>query len=258
MKAEKYTPTYFSGDEQKQDFFNNSEQLLNIEWIKSFKEHDNFHRFSLIRDKSDSPKHTLMAEYDKGFSWWVVAYIKDKDISGIDDLPEWEAKYKKSEKAKKKKENTDLYKEKMPPCSTEGLFIPPPPPLFGRFTMEQILEFPKDPLESRNDLDGIRDSWKRTNSWKKLSNKTNTNTMQYKDYIDLGFERTDMNDNVRLNETGYKGFYLEKEVNKKIFIGVSDGELDKPKLYIKKKGDGDFCHILPIDTEVVRDLVGSE
>ena len=107
-----------------------------------------------------------------------------------------------------------------------------------------------------DELECIADSWKR------LSNKTNTNantkTMEYKDYIDLGFERTDMNDNIRFNQTGYKGFCLEKTVNKKMLIGVSDGELDKPKLYIKKKGDGVFCHIIPIDTEVVMDLVGDK
>ncbi len=97
MKAEQHHPSFFSGFEQEQNHFDNSEQLLNIEWIKSFAKHDNFYRFSISRDKcktSDMPHHTLMAEYKNGFEWWVVAFIRNEDISGIDDLPEWKAKYK--------------------------------------------------------------------------------------------------------------------------------------------------------------------
>ena len=97
MKAEQYRPNFFSGFEQSKNDFNTTEELLNIEWVKSFKEDPNFHQFSITRDESgilDKPQHTLMAEYENGFKWWVVAFIRDKDISGIKDLPEWISKHK--------------------------------------------------------------------------------------------------------------------------------------------------------------------
>jgi hypothetical protein len=97
MKAEQYRPNFFSGFEQEQNNFDNTQKLLNIEWVKSFSNHDNFHRFSLSRDENKyggKPQHSLMAEYNNGFEWWVVAMIRDENISGIDDIPEWEAKYK--------------------------------------------------------------------------------------------------------------------------------------------------------------------
>ena len=77
--------------------------------------------------------------------------------------------------------------------------------------------------------------------------------MDYKKYIDLGFERIDMNDSVEFKQTGYYGFSLEKKLGKRMMIGVSSGELTKPLLYIQKKGK-DTYHILPISEECCIDL----
>lgn len=77
--------------------------------------------------------------------------------------------------------------------------------------------------------------------------------MDYKKYIELGFIRTDMNDNVEFAQTGFYGFTLEKKLGKKMMIGVSSGELTKPLLYIQKKGK-DTHHILPISEECCLDL----
>jgi len=98
MKVEQHIPASFSGFNRAKEEFNTIDELLNIDWIKKFAERDDFYRFSLARDKnsnSDKPQHVLMVEYKKGLEWWVIAYIRDKDISGIKDLPEWEAKYEK-------------------------------------------------------------------------------------------------------------------------------------------------------------------
>jgi hypothetical protein len=81
--------------------------------------------------------------------------------------------------------------------------------------------------------------------------------MDYQEYIDLGFKRTDMNDNVEFKQTGYYGFALEKKFNKKMTIGVSSGELDKPKLYIKMRNQSTY-HIITINGEMVRDLLSKE
>lgn len=77
--------------------------------------------------------------------------------------------------------------------------------------------------------------------------------MNYKNYIDLGFKRTDMNDSVEFKETGYYGYYLEKHHNKHILICASSGELDKPKMYIKKANEETY-HIIQITFEMVEDL----
>ena len=56
--------------------------------------------------------------------------------------------------------------------------------------------------------------------------------MEYQDYIDLRFERTDMNDNVEFKETGYYGFTLERKFYCEILIVTYSGELNKPRLYL--------------------------
>jgi len=77
--------------------------------------------------------------------------------------------------------------------------------------------------------------------------------MDYKEYIKLGFKRTDMSDGVEFDQTGYYGFCLEKKINEKQMVCVVSGALDKPKLYIKKRGSETY-HIMPISTEAVIDL----
>lgn len=78
--ATQHRPAYFSGFENEESKFNSLEELLNIQWIKNWKDHDNFHRFSI----SD---YDLMAEFNEGKEWWVIAYLDD--ISTLKDLPIW-------------------------------------------------------------------------------------------------------------------------------------------------------------------------
>ena len=77
--------------------------------------------------------------------------------------------------------------------------------------------------------------------------------MDYQKYIDLGFTRTEMKCGVEFKRTGYSGFALEKKLNDNIMVCISSGELDNPKLYIKKRNRETY-HIIPISTEVVVDL----
>ena len=82
--------------------------------------------------------------------------------------------------------------------------------------------------------------------------------MNYQDYIDLGFKRTDMDDNVEFRQTGYYGYNLEKKINKTTLLVVHSSELDKPRLYIKKKNNllgYETYHIIVITPEIVKDLV---
>lgn len=79
--------------------------------------------------------------------------------------------------------------------------------------------------------------------------------MTYKEYIELGFKRVEMNDTVEAHKTGYTGFTLHKELNDKMFIEAYWTELDKPTLYIIKRDTSDCTrHLLNITTEMVKDL----
>lgn len=81
--------------------------------------------------------------------------------------------------------------------------------------------------------------------------------MKYQEYIDLGFVRTEMNDSVEFKQTGYYGYCLGIDLSDKMSISVSFGELDKPKLYIKKR-NSDTWHIIQINAEIVKDLLSKQ
>jgi hypothetical protein len=78
--------------------------------------------------------------------------------------------------------------------------------------------------------------------------------MEYQQYVRLGFRRHELSCSVEFRQTGYYGFVLSKKINKRQSIEVTSGELDKPKLYIKKK-DNDSYHIIPITPDAVIDLL---
>ena len=78
--------------------------------------------------------------------------------------------------------------------------------------------------------------------------------MDYKKYIDLGFKRYDLDDQVEFNQTGYRGFSLEKIISEKISICATSGNLDKPKLHIKKS-NRDTYHIISITDDIIIDLL---
>ena len=80
--------------------------------------------------------------------------------------------------------------------------------------------------------------------------------MTYKEYIDLGFTRCEMDCGVTFNETGYGGFALAKHVYENIRIEVTNDDLNSPKLYICK-GDGDSYHIFKITPEAAKDLLNN-
>jgi hypothetical protein len=78
--------------------------------------------------------------------------------------------------------------------------------------------------------------------------------MKYKEYIELGFKRTDMSCSVEFEETGYHGFALTKKLQNNHLIEVCSAELQNPKLFIKKR-NGETYHIIPISTEAVIDFL---
>lgn len=78
--------------------------------------------------------------------------------------------------------------------------------------------------------------------------------MNYQDYIDLGFTRHDMNDDVEMRETGYGGFILSLTLREGLVIEVSTPAL-KPKLYISINKDENKFHEVDIPHGALIDLI---
>lgn len=74
-----HRPAFFEGFDNATVEFNTLEELLAIPWVKNFSTIKGFHRFSV------SDNH-LMAEYRMGREWWVVGFLKDKNVG----LPLWD------------------------------------------------------------------------------------------------------------------------------------------------------------------------
>lgn len=91
MKAKRYRPDFFEGWEDEVICFNTLEELINTSWVTSFSNHPNFYRFSISRKYAPSKSIYLMAEYDNGRKWYVVAIISEYDLELLKDLPEWVA-----------------------------------------------------------------------------------------------------------------------------------------------------------------------
>lgn len=70
------------------DSFTCTEDLLTIPWVKDWEKMGGFFQFSLSLSRGTGISHYLMAELDKGESYWVVGML-----TGIDGviLPEWKA-----------------------------------------------------------------------------------------------------------------------------------------------------------------------
>jgi hypothetical protein len=63
-------------------------ELLEVAWIKSWREHPTFRRYSISRRPEFPGAYPLlMVEFDEGREWWVVAYLNDSTL--LASLPEW-------------------------------------------------------------------------------------------------------------------------------------------------------------------------
>lgn len=95
-----YRPAFVTGFKNATVPFKSLSELLEIDFVKNFK-HDLFddeskidplfHQFSISvgEERDDYP---LMAEYDNGYSWYVVGFINCLDL--VRELPVWKPKYK--------------------------------------------------------------------------------------------------------------------------------------------------------------------
>jgi hypothetical protein len=78
MKIRQHIPSYISGLTPKITIFNSIHELLEIEWIKQYKD-ENLSHFC-----RDDEGVTLMIENEDGTNFWVLGYILDGNINELD------------------------------------------------------------------------------------------------------------------------------------------------------------------------------
>ena len=91
-EIKQYRPAFMDFDEELEIVsFATLEELTAIPWVKTFTEFpvrdQPFHRFSMS-EYGDA--HMLLAEYDDGYIWLVVGFLRDK----VEGLPRWAARYR--------------------------------------------------------------------------------------------------------------------------------------------------------------------
>ena len=89
-----HRPAYFEGFENQEGDVPDFEQLLKMEFVNNFGLDPKFHRYS-IGSSIETPRgemSTLMAEYNEGKKWLVVAYLWPQDEDELEALPKWEPK----------------------------------------------------------------------------------------------------------------------------------------------------------------------
>lgn len=87
IRVLQYRPAFFEGFESEEHILDTPEEILQLDFVKKFKEDENFYRFSVVLNRACPariapetwPIANLMAEYDDGRKWWVVAQIWTED-----------------------------------------------------------------------------------------------------------------------------------------------------------------------------------
>lgn len=79
----RHRPSYFTGFEDQIVKFDTVDELLQIGFVANFASQENFFRFSVTDEN-------LMAEYNEGYTWWVVGWFEQP----IEGLPQWKPKYR--------------------------------------------------------------------------------------------------------------------------------------------------------------------
>jgi len=79
--------------------------------------------------------------------------------------------------------------------------------------------------------------------------------MKYSDYIKLGFERHDTECLGEFNDSGYYGYFLQKDITKHVFIEVNASGLDKPNLCVHKDDTNCLIHRVQLDCEMMLALI---
>ena len=86
IQVKQHIPSSISGLEPGVATVETAAELLAVPWVDSWTRDPGFYRFSVNHEYVPP---LLMAERESGREWWVVAYLRDGDASGL-GLPKWE------------------------------------------------------------------------------------------------------------------------------------------------------------------------
>jgi len=88
MLVTQYRPSFFEGFENEVNELDTVAEILKLDYIKKWSMHNDFHQFSASPhgEKDGIKIYTLIAEFNEGRVWWVVAYIESTTVP---DLPTW-------------------------------------------------------------------------------------------------------------------------------------------------------------------------
>lgn len=85
MRLQKYRPAFFTGFEDEFYEVNTKEELFESALIKPLTEYPNFYRISY--SQNSDRQLAIMLELNKGYEWWVIALVHNKE--DIKTLKEW-------------------------------------------------------------------------------------------------------------------------------------------------------------------------
>lgn len=80
-----FIPEGSEESEKKVFDFDTLEELLEFDFVKSWKQDTEFYRYSTSENYG---RYLLIAERDNGYQWWLIGYLKESV-----DLPEWKIKF---------------------------------------------------------------------------------------------------------------------------------------------------------------------
>jgi hypothetical protein len=91
VHVRQYRPSFFEGFKAEECDIETAHDLMQIEWIAKWAEDPGFYRFSISHPYKAYLEHfLLMAEFEAGAIWWVVAYIKgDPTHPFFETFPRW-------------------------------------------------------------------------------------------------------------------------------------------------------------------------
>ena len=86
IHVRQHLPNFVDIDRQADTDVKRIDDVLAIPWIASWAHDPGFHRYSV---SVDHDRHLLMAEYDEGRHWHVIAYLTSSERDFAMTLPEW-------------------------------------------------------------------------------------------------------------------------------------------------------------------------
>lgn len=94
IKFRGHRPGFIDADDAPPELaFDTLDELLAMDWVKGFSEHEHFNHYALglhqTMFRGDKGEHHLMGVYKDGKEWWVIGYLSENATRL--GLPIWKA-----------------------------------------------------------------------------------------------------------------------------------------------------------------------